>query len=236
MRRTWITKSGALRFLHDNDPYRRLLTVHDDRANYDRGAYNSLVDFRSDQQHSKWREMMLAHLHQHAWPVINTEFGYEHGPLGPNDTTYNVAQGPEEVGRRAWEICMAGGFAVYYYTYTAWDVIRPQDSPPGYRYFKHLRDFFEGTDYWRMQPVEDVASDGYCLADPGHEYVVFLNTAAPFTLKLAGLAEPLIAKWYQPSTGIMQDGGLVDNGKVDLTPPAGWGQGPVAVHVGAPRR
>jgi hypothetical protein len=31
--------------------------------------------------------------------------------------------------------------------------------------------------------------DGYCLADPGHEYVVFLNAAAPFTLTLAGLCE-----------------------------------------------
>jgi len=38
---------------------------------------------------------------------------------------------------------MAGGYPCYYYTYTAWDVIPTADTPPGYRYFKLLREFFE---------------------------------------------------------------------------------------------
>lgn len=42
-------------------------------------------DYRSDQQHSKWRETMLNHRQQRVWPVINTEFGYEHGPQGLAD-------------------------------------------------------------------------------------------------------------------------------------------------------
>ena len=40
---------------------------------------------------------------------------------------------------------MAGGYTCYYYTYTAWDIIRPNDTPPGYAYLRHLREFFEGT-------------------------------------------------------------------------------------------
>ena len=59
-------KVGRLRYIRANDPYHRLLTVHDDHANYDRGAYNDLVDYRSDQQHSDWREVMLTHLRQRA--------------------------------------------------------------------------------------------------------------------------------------------------------------------------
>src|ERR1039457_1345527 len=46
-------KLGRLRFLRQNDPYYRLLTVHDDYKTYDDAAYNELLDYRSDQQHSK---------------------------------------------------------------------------------------------------------------------------------------------------------------------------------------
>lgn len=226
-------KMDRLRFIRETDPYRRLLTVHDDMATYDRGAYDELLDYRADQQHTKWSQIMAAHLKQHAWPVINTEFGYEHGPGGLADKTYSVAQSPEEVCRRAWEVYMSGGFGVYYYTYTAWDVLRPRDTPPGYAYFKHLREFFDGVGYWKMQPAEGLSSAGFCLADPGHEYAVFLNAAATFTLKLEGLARPLKAQWYQPFTGQREDAGSFENGTVDLKPPVAWGSGPVALHVGA---
>jgi hypothetical protein len=224
-------KTGRLRYLRANDPYRRLLTVHDDRANYDRGVYNDLVDYRSDQQHTDWRKTMLAHLQQHSWPVINTEFGYECGPNGLGDKTYSVAQLPKEVCRRAWELYMAAGFGAYYYTYTAWDIIRPNDSPPGYQYFKNLRDFFASTGYWKMKPVEGVASDGYCLADAGREYVVFLNSAAPFTLTLGEQPAPFTGEWYQPFRGARLAAGKISSGRLDLKPPAEWGDDPVALHL-----
>jgi hypothetical protein len=126
---------------------------------------------------------------------------------------------------------MAGGFAGYYYTYTAWDVIRTQDIPPGYAYFRNLQQFFAATSYWKMKPVEGATSDGSCLADAGHEYIVFLNAAAPFTLTLNGLAKPLKAEWYQPFTGARVAGPSVRNGRSLLTPPAESGSGPVALHL-----
>lgn len=224
-------KLGRLRYFRANDPYRRLLTVHDDRANYDRGVYNELVDYRSDQQHTEWRKVMLAHLAQRAWPVINTEFGYECGPKGVSDKTYSVAQIPEEVCRRGWEVYMAGGFGAYYYTYTAWDVIRTRDTPPGYAYFKRLREFFAATNYWRLKPIEGVSSDGYCLAEAGREYVIFLNFARPFTLTLQGLTERLTGEWYQPLTGVRMGAGMIGAGITELIPPTTWGSDPVALHL-----
>ena len=223
-------KTGRLRYIRANDPYHRLLTVHDDHATYDSGAYDDLLDYRSDQQHTDWRKVMLAHLQQHAWPIINTEFGYECGLGGVNDKTYNVAQLPEEVCRRAWEVYTAGGFGAYYYTYTAWDVIRPRDMPPGYKYFKHLRSFFESTSYWKLKPAEGIASDGYCLADAGREYVIFLNSAAPVTLALQGLTG-FMGEWYQPFTGARMAAGTIANGPTQVIPPGHWGSGPVALHV-----
>jgi hypothetical protein len=228
-------KLGRLRFIRANDPYRRLLTVHDDHATYDRGAYDGLLDYRSDQQHTRWREIMIAHLQQHAWPVINTEFGYEHGPGGLTDKTYNVVQSPEEVVRRAWEVYVAGGFGTYYYTYTAWDVVRPQDTPPGYAYFEHLHDFFARTAYWRMRPTEGLSTAGSCLAEPGREYVVFLGQGAPFALKIEGAAGPLAVEWFQPLTGEQKNAVAVSNGSAEFTPPPEWKPGPVALHVGTAR-
>ncbi|MCX6926744.1 MAG: DUF4038 domain-containing protein [Verrucomicrobia bacterium] len=229
-------KLGRLRFLRQNDPYHRLLTAHDDRKTYDDAVYNELLDYRSDQQHSKWHASALDHRHQRNWPLVNVEFGYEHGPGGLPDTTYEVVQAPEEVCRRAWEICLAGAYTAYYYTYTAWDVIRPQDTPPGYAYFRHLRDFFAGTAYWRMEPHDDLVSEGYCLAEPGREYVIFLNQSKSFSLKLEGLPAPLQAEWYQPLTGKRQKVQALANGTAQLQPPADWGDGPIALHVGSSSR
>lgn len=128
---------------------------------------------------------------------------------------------------------MAGGYGCYYYTYTAWDVLRPEDNPPGYAYFKHLRDFFETTAYWRLEPTDGVSSDGWCLAERGKEYVIFLNKARPFSLQLDGLAGPLPAQWYHPFTGEYRAAGTLTVGSTELKPPAQWDNSPVVLHVGS---
>lgn len=224
-------KQGRLGFIKARDPYQRLRTVHDDDASYASGAYNGLADYHSDQNHGGWRTTILSQRQQRAWPIVNVEFGYEQGPGGANDKTYGVAQAPEEVVRRAWEICMAGGYTAYYYTYTAWDVVRPQDQPPGYAYFKRLRDFFESTSYWRLDPADNVASQGWCLAELGKEYVVYVNPGQNFTLNIQGAASPLQAQWYQPLTGATQNAGSLANGVATLQIPAGWNLGPAVLHA-----
>jgi hypothetical protein len=228
-------KLSRLQLIRKYDPYHRPITVHDDDVTYESGAYDDLLDFRSDQNHREWHETILRQRGQHVWPVVNVEFGYEHGPKGLEDRTYGVVQPPEEVCRRAWEVCMAGGYAAYYYTYTAWDVIRPDDTPPGYSYFKHLRRFFEDTRYWMMEPADDLVSDGYCLANPGREYIVFLDRAKRFRLRLEGLSEPLDAEWFHPFTGERTDAGKVAGGTIELSPPADWREVPVVLHIGSSR-
>jgi hypothetical protein len=224
-------KLGRFKLIRETDPYHRLITDHDDDGAYDSGAYDSLLDFRADQHHSKWHQKILEQRKQKAWPVSNVEFGYEHGPKGIEDKTYGVVQSPEEVCRRAWEICMAGGYIAYYYTYTAWDIIRPEDEPVGYDYFKKLYDFFTSTGYWKMNPADELVSEGYCLANPGKEYIVFLNQAKAFTLKLEGNGKSLKGEWYHPFTGEKVDAGVLNNGTVELKPPVKWGEAQVALHI-----
>ena len=225
-------KQGRLRFLREQDPYRHLTTVHDDDANNDAGAWDQLTDFRTDQQHREYRAKVLAQRTRRAWPVANVEFGYEHGPLGLEDKTYRSAQSPEEFITRAWEVAMAGGYTAYYYTYTAWDVVRPDDQPKGYRYFKQLRDFFETTRYWELAPAEDVASAGWALVNPGREYVVALKQAAPFTVTLPA-AGSFRGEWLNPITNQRAPAGNLQSGANALNPPPALGTGLVVLHVQA---
>jgi len=218
-------KLNRFKFIRDNDSYYRLITNHDDKATYDTGVYNKVLDFRSDQQHSYWHEKILEQRKQNVWPVVNVEFGYEHGPKGIDDKTYGVVQSPEEVCRRAWEICLAGGYIVYYYTYTAWDIIKPEDNPPGYAYFKNLYDFFNNTQYWLMDPADELVSEGYCLANPGKEYVIFLNKAKPFKIKFSGSFKGV---WFDPFKGEYMDAGKITE---ELVPPSGYGEKPIVLYM-----
>ncbi len=226
-------KQGWLKWLRENDPYHHLTTVHDDDKTNDSGAYDELTDFRADQGHNKYHEVILRQRARRAWPIANVESDYEHGPQGMEDKTYRGVHTPEETIRCAWEIQMAGGYNAYYYTYTAWDVVRPFDVPPGYAFYKHFGDFWRGTQYWRLQPSDKLVSTGWCIADPGREYVVFQNEAKPFTLEITGAKVALNAEWFNPHTGKRTSGGEVNNGKGSFKPPAGWGKVPLVLHVAA---
>ena len=128
---------------------------------------------------------------------------------------------------------MAGGYTAYYYTYTAWDVIRPLDVPTGYTYLKHFGDFWRATEYWKLEPSDKLVSSGWCLAQPGREYVVFQKQARPFTLEIAGAKSPLSGEWFNPQTGKGAAAGFFDNGTVSFTPPANWGNAPLVLRLKA---
>lgn len=136
---------------------------------------------------------------------------------------------------RAWEVCTAGGYGAYYYTNTAWDVIKPLETPPGYGYFKNLRSFFEGTRYWLLEPHDELLDRGHCLADPGKEYIVYHGEPGEFTLEIAGVKRPLKVEWFHPLTGERKAGRSIGNGTQTLTTPDGW-EAPIALHVSEPAR
>jgi len=225
-------KTGRLKFIRANDPYKRLLTTHTDNSPYNAGTYDGLLDYRSAQETGSWHPPMLQYLGQRQWPVINVEFAYECGPGGINDKTYSHASLPKDVARGAWEVCTTGAFCAYYYTYTAWDVVRPNDTPPGYAYMKNLRTFFEGTQYWLMKSSDNlVTAGGFCLANPGKEYIVYHGSSTSFSLTIAGATGSLNTTWYEPFSGKTVSGGTVQNGSVTLNPPASLGTGPMVLHV-----
>ena len=49
---------------------------------------------------------------------------------------------------------------------------------------KSVWDFFEGIPFWRMKPRQDLVDTGYCLAEPGQRYLVYLDRPGTVTVKI----------------------------------------------------
>jgi hypothetical protein len=70
-------------------------------------------------------------------------------------------------------------------------------------------------------PSPSLCSTGYCLADPGHQYLVYQPDSGGFKLTVA--AGTYRAEWFDPVTGQATDGGtLVGAGQQSFTPPASF--------------
>jgi hypothetical protein len=136
-----------------------------------------VIDFVTDQNHSRFYETILRQRAFGLGPVFNAEYGYEHGPEGPDDRTYGVAQPPQEVLRRTYEVLMAGGYPAYYYTNHAWDILEWDEMPAGLPAYGHLSRFFTSFPWYTLDPQPDYGRDGlYCLTDGAEHLVLFSRT------------------------------------------------------------
>jgi hypothetical protein len=210
------------------DGYRRLVTVHDDDAFYWTPEFNSLLDFRTDQQHTFWPEMISFDRALRPYPVLNSEFGYERGV--DKMPTYKTEHDWQEQLRRAYLVYFAGGYGVYYYHNTAWDVVKPDPEPPGMIRFQRLRETLSSLPYWRMEPHNELAVGGPCLALPGEAYAFYLE-GDQITVNLTG-AEPGSAEWIDTWTGAREKADLrrpMIFG--NLKKPAAFGQAPAVLIV-----
>jgi len=64
-----------------------------------------------------------------------------------------------------------------------------------------VRRLADRMDLTAMTPTKDLASSGYCLANPGREYVVYLPKAGEVTLDLSAATGEFAVEWLNPQTG-----------------------------------
>ena len=230
-------KQDRLKLIRERDPYGHPVTLHDDKEIFE-GHYDDLIDFHADQNHDE--QMYRITLEQRAyreWPVFNVEFGYEHGPGGLQDKTFGRVQSPEEVCIKAWKLAMAGAYVAYYYTYTAWDVVRLSDNPKGYAYFSIFSDFFSKSDFPSFRPfgfgdraIEELPPEPgvYCMVNDREESVYFLPVARSFNV-LAKHAGELSGFWLHPFTGEKME--LLPTRDRELEPPEDWQKSPIVLYI-----
>ncbi|MBN2128315.1 MAG: DUF5060 domain-containing protein [Sedimentisphaerales bacterium] len=84
---------------------------------------------------------------------------------------------------------------------------------------KKVWDFFEKVPFHRMKPRQDLVDKGYCLADEGKEYLVYLERSHTVSVKIDG--GPCKVTWINAQdTTDRRDDGSTESGQ-DLKPPAG---------------
>ena len=76
----------------------------------------------------------------------------------------------------------------------------------------HTRAYAEKIDLAAMTPQDALSSSGYCLANAGKEYLVFLPGGGEVTLDLSLTSGLFVAEWFNPATGLAIAGQSVSGG------------------------
>jgi hypothetical protein len=84
----------------------------------------------------------------------------------------------------------------------------------------HTRRLAERLELAAMTPRGDLASTGYCLADPGHQYVIYLPDGGRVEVDLTAATGPMTVEWIDPLSGTSRAAEPVAGGtKRALQPP-----------------
>lgn len=208
----WTHEMGTM--LQRWDPYHHLATSHP-RRNEHQDRTSPWFGMTSFQQ---WKRPL------HAWmvdqrrqqeqtgriiPQINEEYGYE--DHYPEWAPYKAPAASADADRRAaWEMAMAGcyqttgetakrGTGVPPDTGGGWVNGRGDSTMTMLEGYAHMVRFFTSFPWWRTNPHDELVDRGFCLADSGSLYVVYLPDGGKVTLKLGpGRYE---TKWFNPRTG-----------------------------------
>ena len=85
----------------------------------------------------------------------------------------------------------------------------------------HTLRYARRMDLAKMVPQNELASTGYCLANPGTEYLIYQPESGSFTVNLEGFVDRVFSlEWFRPETGDTIPGASVDGGStITLDPP-----------------
>jgi len=178
------------------DKFKHLVTAHDPEPDSvsQISIVDKKVDFIADQIHlgevkaynyeaiSKWRLIEK--------PYVNIEYGYEYGVepiktyIGPTTACW------KEILKWTYAIILGGGYCCYYYSNTSWDLIKFIPEPPGWSRYRYLKDFWQEIDFNSLVPANELVKEGFCLANYGKEYLIFLpEEVKKLEVNLAALGE-----------------------------------------------
>lgn len=209
----WSHKMGT--YLYESDPYRHLASDHPtDNRHQDRTA--EWFGFTSFQEWSRPQHGWMLHQRDEQKktgriiPQVNEEYGYEeHYPKWAQN--YPDGASAENMRRTAWEIYMAGGYQTTgetarrgtgYWPDTGggWVNGRGDGSMVMLNGYARIVDFFTSFDWWKTDPHDELVDNGgFCLAEPGKTYAVYLPRGGKVTVKLGD--GKYKAHWFNPRSG-----------------------------------
>ncbi|MGB7934168.1 MAG: DUF4038 domain-containing protein [Gammaproteobacteria bacterium] len=141
-------------------------------------------------------------------PVINTEYcGYEY-VINSWGSCFGTPLIDGNILRpMIWDIRGRGGYFVYE---TWWG---SNLTSTGALAAAYANQFFENrTKYWLLESHPELFGGKQGLADPLHEYVVYLKTGGSVSVNLTGASGTFDVEWYNPRTGAVTKKGSVTGG------------------------
>jgi hypothetical protein len=163
----WVNRMGA--FIHENDPYHHLASVHGHgQFPFRTNGWADFAMFQSWDEHGGYQFMLNNRREQAAtgrpMPQINEEYGYEdHYPYPWGEARLWPARTADNRRRLAWEMTMAGGYQTTGERANAgtgagldtgggWINGRGNDQMTLLVGYGHLRRFCEGFHWWKLEP------------------------------------------------------------------------------------
>jgi hypothetical protein len=222
-----------IRLIRQSDAYRHLVTVHDSEGGSACrfSAADGECDFVSDQIHLKdagayYREA-ARRFRIDSRPYMNIEYGYE---IGADDikTYKSWTTAPwQDMVVWAWSIYTGGGYPCYYYNNMAWDLVKPEPEPSGWKPHQWMSAFLDQLDLRPMLPDREYVSRGMCLAEPGRQFLVFLPEGGEVDVDLTSVEGAVRCEMLDVFTGErvtaeVENKGFwskVENGLADPTHP-----------------
>lgn len=194
----WTTTEVASHagFLHANNPWARLVTVHGTPGNFafPTASWADYMDIQAGNSagHGTVNKSSLHHWSAAPKPHIQEEHG-----LGQEDTIHR---------QRAWAAFTGGAAGVGTGSY-----------------LKHLVGFTKKVAWQDMDPANALVKSGaaYGRARNGTAYVFYLYNGGKVSVDLAKAAGTLTVQWYDPRTGAFRSAPTVSGGGVrGFTAPA----------------
>jgi len=208
--------------IYNADPYKHLISLHPG------GGHRSSRQFARDywfgfimQQSPDFHSLIL---NDRQWdiPVVSAENAYAGWTVDD-----------DAMRRAAWEVYTAGGFSTagFFHTFApdkgGYD---PEANMQQQLEMIYFFNFIEHTKWWKMFPHDELTSNGYCLADPGEEYVIYSYSGGPVTVNLSAVNGETDIQWLDPYTGEYSQRSAITGGTtVTLAPPF---DGEWALHIG----
>ncbi len=114
-----------------------------------------------------------------------------------------------------------------------WDeAIRGLDCTGIRRAMGQTRDFAQRMDLAAMLPLGELASTGYCLAEPGWEYLAYLPEGGSVTVDLSAATGEMVVEWFDPTQCGPSSRGKVKGGAREAF--AAPFQGQAVLHLSQP--
>ncbi len=204
------------------DPYNHPITLHPGGSARSSAEFGNEDWFGFVMQQSPDFHSLIKRDRIYNKPVVNGEYAYAGWTADDNWLRYG-----------AWEIFAAGGFSTagFFTTFApdkgGYDLYANMQQQQEMIYFNK---FHRQINWWTMEPNDALTSVGYCIADPGREYVVYSRDGGTPSLDLSAVEGEIDVRWLNPITGEYSETTQVTGGStVSFTPPfsAEW-----VLHVG----